>query len=541
MAETVNLDALIQRQDFLSEEVPDNSAAGSRGQPSASATDLKMGESFFSTLRKPDFQRETAAWSPTMVKEFVKAFVEDELVPSVICWQSPSRLSFVIDGAHRLSAIIAWLVDDYGDGDLSAKLYNFNIPEEQVKVARKTRDMIEREVGSYKKIQAETKVPGSVPEVSDRARSLAHANVPLLWVKGSDSFKAERAFFTINQSAVEIDATELKILNARNKPNAIASRAIVRNAAGHKYWSDFTEAGQKIIEKDAKAIYAALYRPPLNPPVGSEELPIAGYGYGTQTLPLIFELVNIANGIAVMDTKKKFSVVAQEKPDEAKTVSVLSAADKLCRRITTKHAAALGLHPAVYFYASSGRHQPTTVLAMARLIMDMESENGFGKFTQVRNRFEEFLVTHKMFVNQLTVKHGSMTKGFTPIRDYYRFVLDLLHQDKTDAEIEHALRESPKYQTLVKEKPVLSKKAKDFSREARQYKLLADHLAKATRCNLCGARVDKKSMHLGHTVDKKDGGAADLENGEWQHPFCDSTFKTWLETTDDGIMWRALH
>ncbi|MBL8806001.1 MAG: DUF262 domain-containing protein [Rhodospirillales bacterium] len=533
MAETVNLDALIPRQDFLSEETPENSAAGGRGQQAASATDLKRGESFFSTLRKPDFQRETAAWSPFMVKEFVKAFVEDELVPSVICWQSPSRLSFVIDGAHRLSAIIAWLTDDYGDGELSSRLYNYHIPEEQIKVARKTRDLIESEIGSYKSFQAETREPGTVPSVANRARSLAHANVPLLWVKGSDSIKAERAFFTINQSAVEIDPTELKILNARTKPNAIAARAIVRDAKGHKYWSSFSEDGRKSLETDAKEVYAALFKPPLQSPTGSEELPIAGHGYGTQTLPLIFELVNIANGITVSDTsksKRKFTVAPQEKPDEQTTFQVISKAGRLCRRISSKHASSLGLHPAVYFYSSSGRHQPTSVLAMAQLMMDFESADRFADFTRVRHRFEEFLVDHKMYMNQLTVKHGSMTKGFLPIRDYYEFVLKKISDGHSDAKIEEALRDSDKYQTLVKEKPILTKKAKEFSQEAKQHKLLKSVLESAIRCNLCGARIDKKAMQLGHTIDKKDGGLAETDNSEWQHPYCNSTYKPFLES-----------
>ncbi|WP_154072280.1 hypothetical protein [Bradyrhizobium erythrophlei] len=89
MAEVVNLDALIPREDFIAP--PDNasSSAGELGKPSASATDLTARESFFETLRKPDFQRETAAWTPGAVCDFIEAFVSNDLIPSVICWQSP--------------------------------------------------------------------------------------------------------------------------------------------------------------------------------------------------------------------------------------------------------------------------------------------------------------------------------------------------------------------------------------------------------------------------------------------------------------------
>jgi hypothetical protein len=295
MADVVNLDALIPREDFNSEE---GVAAGQKGKTEASKTDLSKGENFYLTLRKPDFQRETAAWSPEAICSFLESFVNGDLIPSVICWQSASRLTFVIDGAHRLSAVMAWLQDDYGAGDESIKFYNNNIPLDQRKVHEKTRALINTRVGSYKEIQAEAANPGSNPRLTERARALGNTSaIPLLWVMGNDSKKAERAFLTINQSAVAIDPTEFMILNSRNRANAISSRAIVRNGTGHKYWKDFSGDAQEQVVRHGKYIYKALYDPPLDPPIKTWELPIAGHGYGTQTLPLIFDFVNIANGI----------------------------------------------------------------------------------------------------------------------------------------------------------------------------------------------------------------------------------------------------
>lgn len=136
MAKVVNLDAMITREDFDSEEGP---AAGERGKTEASKTDLTKGESFYITLRKPDFQRETAAWSPEAVCSFLESFVDGDLIPSVICWQSASRLTFVIDGAHRLSVVMAWMQDDYGAGGQSKEFYSNNIPPEQRKIDEETR------------------------------------------------------------------------------------------------------------------------------------------------------------------------------------------------------------------------------------------------------------------------------------------------------------------------------------------------------------------------------------------------------------------
>src|SRR5580704_10113678 len=66
----------------------------------------------------PDFQRETTEWDPQRVVGLIQTFIEGDLVPAVILWQN-KELLFVIDGSHRLSALTAWVHNDYGDGQLS--------------------------------------------------------------------------------------------------------------------------------------------------------------------------------------------------------------------------------------------------------------------------------------------------------------------------------------------------------------------------------------------------------------------------------------
>jgi hypothetical protein len=282
-----------------------------------------------------------------------------------------------------------------------------------------------------------------------------------------------------------------------------------------------------------KSIYSALYRPPLNSPIRTIDLPIAGLGYGTQTLPLVFDLVNIANKLVVVDASKKKKEkleVAQEKPNEAETLTVLRNTQKLINRFTGTEPSSLGLHPAVYFYSSNGRHQGTSVLAIASLLMDIEDRLGFLDFTRVRGEFETFLLNHKMFVNQLTVKHGSMAKGFRPLKDYYSFVLDQFLAGKQAAEVEGILSLHDRYQTLVRERPTVSKKAKDFSQNTKQVVFIETALEKAIVCSICHARIDSKAMHFDHKVDKSKGGLGEGANAQMVHPYCDSTYKPFLGT-----------
>lgn len=526
MASVVNLDALLPREDFLASDGAD---AGSQGKPTISETDLRKGELFLSTLRKPDFQRETAAWTPDTICDFVEAFIEGELIPAVICWQSPSRLSFVIDGAHRISAIIAWLRDDYGDGEASVEFYENNIPVEQRRLAKKTRDMISARIGRYSDIRAAMERPGTNQPLEMKGRLLAQALIPLLWVKGADSKKAEKAFLTINQKATVIDPTELKILNDRFKPNAIVSRSIVRNATGYPYWAQFTDEARQKIEKNAREIYNLLYKPDLNKPIKNIDLPVAGHGYGSQTLPLIFDFVNIANGFPVIDNSKskgkKLVLTEHETPNEPETLKAIVNSAKFARMITGDHPSSLGLHPAVYFYSSNGRHQPTSVLAMVQFLWDMNHNNELNKFCANRKAFEDFLVERKMHINQLTTKYGSMSKGYRQVRDFYRVVFDALAAGKAPDEVDALLSSHERFQILVKEKPILSAKAKEFSTDAKQHKVIADTLTGALVCGVCGGKIDNKSMHLDHIDEKSGGGLATTDNAQWAHPYCDSTYK----------------
>ena len=197
----------------------------------------------------------------------------------------------------------------------------------------------------------------------------------------------------------------------------------------------------------------------------------------------------------------------------------------MARRLTGTHASSLALHPAIYFYSSNGRHQPTAVLAFTVLVKHLEDERLLNEFTSVRHLFEDFLTENKGFINQLTTQYGSMTKGYRQLKDYLLFVLNLFIQGSSGSEVLEALSLSDKYQKLVKYSPVLAQSANGFSKSLRQWKFLKDALAVSFTCCICGSKLNARTSTMDHKKDLKHGGKDAGDNAQWAHPYCNSTFK----------------
>lgn len=524
----VNLDALIPREDFA---VKDKGEDFKRGD-TFRITDLVPGAFTYAALRKPDFQRETANWSPQKIQDFVQTFLSGDLVPAIILWGAGGEV-FVIDGAHRLSALIAWVHDDYGDGKISREFFDNNIPPEQLKAADRTRTLIRKSIGTYIEHEAAKPTSNSRPEVKERALRMSSLALQLQWVPSTDAKRAEASFFKINQAFTEIDPTELRILSARTQPNAIAARAIVRSATGHKYWATFADDVQAEIEVLAKEIYGILFTPPLDTPIKTMDVPVAGRGYSAYTLPLIFELVNLANGVPIVDAKRSAKSVpklAQEPaPDDgSKTLQFLKNTRKLVWRISGVHSSSLGLHPLVYFYSGTGRYQPTAFLAGAAFVFELDRKNEFADFAKVRKRFEDFFINHKNFINQSVVKFGSMAKGYAHIRDLYLAVMGALVNGRSDDAIVKILQGTDRFAFLSTVIPEAASKNKDgdFSRDTKSAAFLREALGNPpVRCHLCQGLMHKNSMHIDHKQRKQDGGGGKLDNAAIAHPYCDSTLK----------------
>ena len=416
----VNLDALIPREDF---EIQESTGLVTKKE-TISIEDIKADSFFYLTIRKPDFQRETNEWDSKKICEFIKSFIEGDLIPAIILWRSPPGYVFVIDGSHRLSSLSAWVNDDYGDGQTSKEFYDGSIPEEQKNIARETRKLVEKKIGSYEDFKTAHKYPNKVSEVVIKyAKNLAVLAIQLQWVEG-DASKAESSFFKINQQAAPIDKTELKLLKSRKKPNSIAARAIIRSGKGHKYWSSFSDEIQNQIQQIATEINQMLFEPKLQTPIKTMDVPLAGKLYSAQALPLVLDFVNIVNGIDSNDKSLNDDKTGED------TLKIIKQVRKVTYRLNSNHPSSLGLHPIIYCYSKEGRYRTVSFLAVVDFVMKLSGSQQINNFIEVRKQFEMLLIENDYLIKQIYEKHRSTQKSYKPLSNFFQHIIIYLKEEQ---------------------------------------------------------------------------------------------------------------
>ncbi len=513
----VNLDALIPREDF---ELQDNVNSGKKKE-TISIEDLKPDSFFFSYIRKPDFQRETNEWDDQKICNFIESFIEGDLIPAIILWRSTGGYLFVIDGSHRMSTLSAWVNDDYGDGDISKKFYDGVISEEQSLIANKTRNLVNKKIGSYNSFKTALTRPDEVkPEVVKYAKNLAALAIQLQWVEG-DASKAENSFFKINQQAAPIDKTELKLLQSRKKPNSIAARAIIRSGKGHKYWSSFSDTTQKEIQEIAQEINHILFEPKLQTPIKTLDIPIGGKLASAQALSLVLDFVNIVNNI---DFDK--NVIDDDITGE-KTIFFLKNTRKIAYRLNSNKPSSLGLHPIVYCYSRDGRYRTVSFFAVVDFVMELEKRRKINEFIDVREKIENLLLNNDYLIKQIYEKYRDVQKSYKIVSYFFQEAIIHLKNGKSnhDTVKEIASTDTFKYLNVRELAAQIDSQSKDFDKNQKSEIFLNEALQNPPRCRICNGLMHKNSISIDHIQRKADGGFATLDNGQITHPYCNTTYK----------------
>jgi len=514
MSRKVNLDAFIPREDF---EVTESKLIGTKIDR-LSLRDLAEDSFFYNLLRKPDFQRETNEWEPDKVKQFIQSFLDGELIPAIILWQSASGYIFIIDGSHRISALTAWLDDDFGDGKKSRLFYDGIIPDDQISVAESARKLIRTNLGSYEEYKLALSSPEKVrKDIVEKAKFLGTRSIQLQWVEG-DAEKAENSFFKINQQAAPIDDTELKLLKARKYPNGIAARAIIRSGRGHKYWSMFPNEKRIEIELIAKEINAVLFNPPLKTPVKTLDVPLAGKINSSYSLPLILEFINLVNNV---DQKKtKIDLVGDE------TITFLKNCRKIAQLLNSNHCSSLGLHPVVYFYSADGRFKIASFYAITLLIKELDERKKLKDFIDVRGEFEKILLENDNYIQQILRHYRSAKNAYPHIKNYFLRIIEfLLKENDSSKAIEKIFKEKDFDFLTVPIKEYAQTDSSDFSSSTKSAVFISNALTGTLKCKICNGYLHSASISVDHIERKEDGGKGEFDNAQLTHPFCNSGIK----------------
>lgn len=503
-----NLDALIPRADLLGDHPPvildDRTIRIADLEPCTT----------YDQLRKPDFQRETANWRPDQVVSLVQTFADQDIIPSLVLWQNGAHI-FVIDGAHRLSALIAWVRDDYGAGDVSRKLFKDGIPPQQVAMHLETQRQIKDG-------------PGTWADFSAGLPLIRMKGLDVQWIKDKTPLQAGEAFIRINQAGTQIDNLEVRIIRAPRSALSVATRAIPRGGAGHEYWKHFRSA-----EAKTKApilggeIHKLLFEPHLKTPSKTVELPLAGADYGMGVVRLAFDLVALSAGLKIPDSTSRGVTARDTLPADdtgEDTIRYLKRARAEVGRVLSTDPCSFGLHPALYFY-SSGVFQPAALLNMIAWLRDLEKRNALSRFRKARGRFEALVMAHPVIMKPPTHLLGTGGRTRTKMLRLFDDVLDAVTQsDDLDA-VWVSL--GVKYKRLVGDE-IEEAEAEDkgkpggsFTTKTKTAITLID-LSHVDKCPLCEGLLHPNGMVLDHPEKKSEGGMSGVRDGRWVHPVCNS-------------------
>ncbi|MBU5313481.1 HNH endonuclease [Tissierella carlieri] len=518
---TVTLDSLIPREDF---EIISTlgSSGNTRNKATLSIEDLKYNSFFFSALRKPIFQRETNEWNTEKVCSMIESFVNGELVPAIILWRNQGGYIFVIDGAHRLSSLSAWINDDYGDGSISLSYFGNYISPEQKEIAQKTRDVVNKTIGSFKEILEISMncIMENDSKKKEIAKNLGALALQLQWVEG-DANKAEDSFLKINQSATKISDAELELIKNREKAYAIAARAIVRAGKGYQYWSKFSESGQNKILTYCKKIHMIMFGEGKSNADDINSLTIGGLQSSNLTLDVVTQTVKICNNIDRIEDAKKGT---EENVEECLRNTLL-----ILQYINSKELFSLGIHPFIYFYSDIGKHKVASYYGFLLFMKELIVKKQINLFVSTRGIFEQVIYQYSFLVQQIVRKNRQSKRAYTPIKDYFLEIMNIIKENPyfSAEEVVMKLRESDNFKYLqieIVDNEVVSVKS-NFSRGKKQQIKLKTFVSTLAKCPICKGYMDSKSISVDHIQRKQDGGSNALANGQVTHLYCNTTYK----------------
>ncbi len=149
----------------------------------------------------------------------------------------------------------------------------------------------------------------------------------------------------------------------------------------------------------------------------------------------------------------------------------------------------------------------------------------YREFTKIRRTFEDFLLRHRILVNQVTVKYGSATKGYARCQQLLVFLVDQFLLGNDEKAIVTEMAKIPDFSFLQPAEKESRQAGTDFAPDAKPAIFLRDALKDPLRCGICGGLIHTNAISIDHVMRKADGGSGNPDNGQLSHPYCNTTIK----------------
>ena len=369
-----NLEHLIPRSDI---ENNDGNIALSQSdrRSSFNLTDLEKDQFFYEQLRKPIFQRDTNQWTVERLEQLILTFLDDGLIPAIILWEDLDGSIYVIDGAHRISSLIAWVNSDYGkENELNDSSHTA------------IEEYINNKIGSYEEIKR-----SKDGKYKAEKQIIAKRAIAVQWVTG-DYEKVKESFIRINEQGVIITEDEKELIENDQLPTSKLSRAILGHGLG--------QASYNQNEKTRK-IFNRFFKPFLSRELNN--YPLAG------SINEDFVISKIYNAIKIIDNGEKLEVL--DLTDKVEIILQLIQDE-------------LNVSQIVYFYGATKKHKTNSFYGFIRFSLLLnEDEQLYNTFIKNRKDFEEYLVKNERHIQVIARKKRQAKKAYEEIAKYYQYLL----------------------------------------------------------------------------------------------------------------------
>lgn len=350
-----NLEHLIPRSEVdASNNIQIHSQSDRRS--SFNLTDLEKGQFFYQQLKKPIFQRDTNQWTVERVEKLINTFLDDGLIPAIILWEDSGGDIYIIDGAHRISSLIAWVNSDYGKSNEMNDSNHLVIEE-----------YMNKKIGSYIEIK------NSVDEKDKYAKQIiAKRSIAVQWVTGNYD-KVKESFIRINEQGVVISEDEKELIENDQLPISKLSRAILGHGLGQS---------SKNQNERTKEIFNRFFMPFLSHQL--KNYPLAG------SLNEDFIISKVYNAVKIIDNNEVLNLEMLE----AKVLNLLTFIQD-----------ELNISQKAYFYGATKQFKTNTLYGFLRFALKLNEDTRLlDLFIKSRKKFEDFLITNEKHIQNIARK-----------------------------------------------------------------------------------------------------------------------------------------